>query len=58
MESKLAEAIPFAWVMQDKGGGDYWMESFCIGPEPGEDETDDAEWVPMFLHPAPARNAR
>lgn len=44
----------FGFVLRDKESGDVFADTFCIG-EPQEDETDDLEWMPLYLATQPAQ---
>ena len=44
------EVEPFGFVLIDKDGLNVWPDTFCVG-EPRDDETDEAEWTPLYTHP-------
>lgn len=54
---EVAPVAPLGFVLRDKDGGDWWPETFCIG-EPEDDETDDAEWTPVYTSTGQTSDAR
>lgn len=44
------EVEPVGFVLVGKDGWGVWPDTFCVG-EPQDDETDEAEWTPVYFHP-------